>query len=48
VAGGRSGAQLAAGHVILTSTIAAAIPVVAGDAVTASLEHLGSVTAVFD
>ena len=42
------GAQLAAGHIILTGTITAAIPVVAGDAVTASFDHLGSVTAVFD
>lgn len=42
------GAQLAAGHVILTGSITAAIPVAAGDAVTASFDHLGSVTAVFD
>jgi 2-keto-4-pentenoate hydratase len=42
------GAQLAAGHVILTGSITAAIPVVAGDAVTATFDHLGSVTAVFD
>jgi 2-keto-4-pentenoate hydratase len=42
------GAQLAAGHVILTGTVTVAIPVAAGDAVTASFDHLGSVTAVFD
>lgn len=42
------GAQLQAGHVILTGSITAAIPVQAGDAVTATFDHLGSVTAVFD
>ncbi len=42
------GAELAAGHVILTGSITAAIPVSAGDAVTASFDRLGSVTAVFD
>jgi len=42
------GAQLDAGHVILTGSITASIPVQAGDAVTASFDHLGSVTAVFD
>ncbi len=42
------GAQLAAGHVILTGTITTAIPVAAGDAVTATFDQLGSVTAVFD
>ena len=42
------GAQVAAGHVILTGSITASIPVAAGDAVTASFDHLGSVTAVFD
>jgi 2-keto-4-pentenoate hydratase len=42
------GAQLDAGHVILTGSITASVPVAAGDAVTASFDHLGSVTAVFD
>jgi 2-keto-4-pentenoate hydratase len=42
------GAELAAGSIILTGSITAAIGVQAGDAVTASFEHLGSVTAVFD
>jgi len=42
------GAQLEPGHVILTGSITAAIPVAAGDAVTASFDRLGSVTAVFD
>jgi 2-keto-4-pentenoate hydratase len=40
------GARLGAGHVILTGSITAAIPVTAGDAVTASFDHLGSVTAM--
>jgi 2-keto-4-pentenoate hydratase len=42
------GAELAAGSIILTGSITAAIPVASGDAVMASFEHLGSVTAVFD
>lgn len=42
------GAQLAVGHIILTGSITAAIPVAPGDAVTASFDHLGSVTALFD
>jgi 2-keto-4-pentenoate hydratase len=42
------GAELEPGHVILTGSITAAIPVTAGDAVTASFDRLGSVTAVFD
>ena len=42
------GAQLEPGHVILTGSITAAIPVAAGDAVTASFDRLGSVTAIFD
>ena len=42
------GAQLTAGHVILTGSVTASIPVQAGDAITASFDHLGSVTAVFD
>jgi 2-keto-4-pentenoate hydratase len=41
------GADLAAGHVILTGSITAAIAVGAGDAVTATIDRLGSVTAVF-
>jgi 2-keto-4-pentenoate hydratase len=44
----RRGTQLDAGHVILTGSITAAIPVAAGDAVTASFDDLGSVTAIFD
>lgn len=42
------GAVLEAGHIILTGSITAAIPVAAGDAVTASFDRLGSVTAQFD
>lgn len=42
------GARLSAGHVILTGSITAAVPVVPGDSVTASLDQLGTVTAVFD
>ncbi|HEY1488113.1 MAG TPA: 2-keto-4-pentenoate hydratase [Micromonosporaceae bacterium] len=42
------GVELAAGSVILTGSLTAAIPVVAGDAVTATIDHLGAVTAVFD
>ena len=42
------GAELGPGHVILTGSITAAIGVQAGDAVTASFDHLGAVTAVFD
>ena len=42
------GAELEPGHVILTGSITAAIPVGPGDAVTAAFDRLGSVTAVFD
>jgi 2-keto-4-pentenoate hydratase len=42
------GETLSAGHVILTGSITAAVPVQAGDSVTASIDQLGSVTAVFD
>jgi len=42
------GVQLEAGHLILTGSITAAIPVQAGDAVTTTIDQLGSVTAVFD
>jgi len=42
------GAQLNAGSIILTGSITAAVPVAAGDAVTVSIDGLGSVTAVFD
>jgi 2-keto-4-pentenoate hydratase len=42
------GVALAAGHVILTGSITAAIAVQAGDSITATLDHLGTVTAVFD
>jgi 2-keto-4-pentenoate hydratase len=42
------GAELEAGHAILTGSVTAAVPVTAGDAVTATFDHLGAVTAVFD
>jgi 2-keto-4-pentenoate hydratase len=42
------GAELAAGHVILTGSLTAAVHVQAGDTVTATLDRLGTVTAVFD
>jgi 2-keto-4-pentenoate hydratase len=42
------GAELAAGHVILTGSLTAAVAVQAGDTVTAAFDHLGTVTAVFD
>jgi len=42
------GARLAAGNIILTGSITAAVPVVAGDTVTVTIDGLGSVTAVFD
>jgi 2-keto-4-pentenoate hydratase len=41
------GVELAAGEVILTGSVTAAVPVSAGDTVTASFDRLGSVTAVF-
>ena len=41
------GVELAPGHVILTGSVTAAVPVAAGDTVTASIDRLGSVTAVF-
>jgi 2-keto-4-pentenoate hydratase len=42
------GAELAAGSIILTGSITAAIPVMAGDAFTVTIDGLGSATAVFD
>jgi len=42
------GAELAAGSIILTGSITAAIPVASGDAVTVTIDGMGSVTAVFD
>jgi 2-keto-4-pentenoate hydratase len=42
------GAELRAGSIILTGSITAAVPVAAGDTVTACIGGLGSVTAVFD
>jgi 2-keto-4-pentenoate hydratase len=42
------GVELNAGHIILTGSLTAAIAVQAGDTVTATLDHLGTVTAVFD
>jgi 2-keto-4-pentenoate hydratase len=44
----RRGARLAAGSIILTGSITASVPVVAGDAVTVTIDGLGSATAVFD
>jgi 2-keto-4-pentenoate hydratase len=41
------GATLEAGHVILTGSVTAAVPVAAGDTVSASFDRLGSATAVF-
>jgi 2-keto-4-pentenoate hydratase len=41
------GVSLAEGDVILTGSVTAAVPVRAGDTVTASFDRLGSVTAVF-
>jgi 2-keto-4-pentenoate hydratase len=41
------GVELAAGHVILTGSVTAAVPVAAGDTVNATFDRLGSVTAVF-
>lgn len=42
------GAVLAAGSIILTGSITAAVPVGAGDSVTVTIDGLGSATAVFD
>ena len=42
------GAVLPAGSIVLTGSITAAVPVGAGDAVTVTIDGLGSVTAVFD
>jgi 2-keto-4-pentenoate hydratase len=42
------GVELAAGHIILTGSLTAAVPVQAGDSITATLDQLGTVTAVFD
>jgi 2-keto-4-pentenoate hydratase len=42
------GVELAAGHVILTGSLTAAVPVSPGDTVTATLDRLGTVTAIFD
>jgi 2-keto-4-pentenoate hydratase len=41
------GVELAAGSIILTGSITAAVPVAAGDAATVTIDGLGSVTAVF-
>jgi 2-keto-4-pentenoate hydratase len=41
------GASLEAGHVILTGSVTAAVPVAAGDTVSATFDRLGSATAVF-
>jgi 2-keto-4-pentenoate hydratase len=42
------GVELEAGHVILTGSLTAAVPVQPGDTVTTTIDRLGSVTAVFD
>jgi 2-keto-4-pentenoate hydratase len=42
------GVQLAAGHVILTGSVTAAVPVGPGDTVTAAFDRLGAVTARFE
>lgn len=42
------GARLAAGHVILTGSMTAAVPVSPGDAVSVAIDRLGTVTAIFD
>jgi 2-keto-4-pentenoate hydratase len=44
---GAQGVQLEAGHVVLPGSVTAAVPVVAGDVVTATFAGLGSVTATF-
>jgi 2-keto-4-pentenoate hydratase len=44
---GRLGVTLAAGHVVLPGSVCAAVPVAAGDCVTATFGGLGSVTARF-
>ncbi|WP_331766059.1 2-keto-4-pentenoate hydratase [Embleya sp. NBC_00896] len=43
----RRGVELAAGSIILTGSLTAAVTVAPGDSITAALDHLGSVTAVF-
>jgi 2-keto-4-pentenoate hydratase len=42
------GAELAPGHIILTGSITAAVAAQAGDTITATLDQLGTVTALFD
>jgi 2-keto-4-pentenoate hydratase len=42
------GTELEAGHVILTGSLTAAVPVQPGDTVSTTIDRLGSVTAVFD
>ena len=42
------GAEIAAGSIVLTGSITASVPVTAGDAVTVTIDGLGSATAVFD
>lgn len=44
---GQHGSALAAGSVIMTGSVTAAVPVAAGDTVTATFSRLGSVTARF-
>jgi 2-keto-4-pentenoate hydratase len=45
---GRRGVTLEAGHVILPGAVTAAVPVTAGDAITATFGGIGSVTARFE
>jgi 2-keto-4-pentenoate hydratase len=42
------GVELAAGHIILTGSLTAAVPVQPGDSITATLDQLGTITALFD
>jgi 2-keto-4-pentenoate hydratase len=42
------GVQLATGHILLTGSVTAAVPVGPGDTVTATFDHLGAVTARFE
>jgi 2-keto-4-pentenoate hydratase len=44
----RRDVELATGHVILTGSVTAAVPVGPGDTVTANFDHLGAVTARFE
>ena len=45
---GRYGGRLEAGQVVLSGALAAAVPVAAGDVVTATFDHLGSASVRFE